>query len=344
MPVNFIPKRHQRLWLLPILLGLLLSSGNSLAQQTHAPDLMVVFDNSGSMGGRINGVFKLHIAADVVTRLASHLPESSRIGTIVYGQTMRRCDQVKTLLPLRAHSRDTLEKTLWQLNASGQSSLTAAVRAALLEIRNRNQPTTLLLVVDGVDSCGGDTCALVRSAVNRGLDFSTHIIGLRLDEGAESELRCIAEASNGDLHHIRNLTDLDFAMGQVLFAALSTTTPTLVMNGNATPRGSLRTPELITTTRSSLGTRSISPARIDAPDHLNTGQSFRVNWSGTSGQWDYVTLVHEDAPESDYGYYVYTREGNPLTFQAPAEAGQFELRYVDGMTQRTLARHPLTVR
>ena len=343
MSANFTLKYRQHLWSLLIVLGVLCNAGNSWAQSTPAPDLMVVVDTSGSMGSRINGVFKLHIATDAVTRLAAHLPESRRVGAVAYSQTSRRCNQVTTVLPLQTHSHNTLETTLRQLNASGQSSLTAAVRTALRNIPQRNQRVTLLLIVDGIDSCGGDTCTLIRSAREQGFDFSVHIIGLRLDDTAESELRCVAEASGGALHHIRNLADLDFALGQVLFAALSTTTPTIAMNDNTTRRSSLYTPELITTAPGSAAVDVTAAAQIDAPERLDTGQSFRVNWSGPGGQWDYVTLIREGAPESEYGYYIYIREGNPLTFQAPTETGQFELRYVDGMTQRTLARQSLTV-
>lgn len=333
-----------RLLLIAVLFGLVgTAQGRTVAQST---DVIAVIDTSGSMEGRINGVFKLHIATDAITRLATHLPEPRRIGAIAYGENSRRCDQVTTLLPLQSHSPDHLNRAFSQLRASGPSALTAALRAALLSIENRNQPTTLVLVVDGVDSCGRDTCALIRSALNQGLDFSVHIIGLRLNNEAQSELRCVAETSDGELHNIRNINELDFALGNILFAALSTTTPIVAMNGQETQTGSLRTPELITTTpggSSDSSASSTTPAHIDAPERVSRSESLRVHWTGPGGQWDYVTLISEDAAEGEYGYYVYIREGNPLIFQAPTETGSFELRYVDGMTQRTLARHSLTV-
>ncbi len=344
MSVNSLFSYSMRVLFLAILCGLIATAQARTPAQPM--DVIAIIDTSGSMEGRINGVFKLHIATDAITRLSAHLPESRRIGAISYGANSQRCDQIQTLLPLQSHSEAQLDRAFNQLRASGPSALTAALRAALLSIQNHNQPTTVVLVVDGVDSCGSDACALIRTARNQGLDFSVHIIGLRLNSAAQSELRCIAEASDGELHNIRNINELDFALGHIVFATLSTTTPLVAMNGQDTPAGSLRTPELITTTpggTSGTSAGSTVPAQIDAPERIRRSESFRVHWSGPGGQWDYVTLIREDAAEGEYGYYVYVREGNPLTFQAPTETGQFELRYVDGMTQRTLDRHALTI-
>lgn len=331
-------KRYRRYLLLA---GLLLLGGAGSA--SGAPDLIAVVDSSGSMYGRINGVFKLHIAIDAVDRLAANLPESGRVGVVAYGHRGQGCNDVETLLPLGSHSPEQLDDRLNRLRAGGQAPLTAAIREALTQIRSPEQTTTLLLVVDSTDSCGLDPCAMIQGARNRGFDFEAHVLGLRLDDADLAAMRCVTEAGRGRLHNVRSLSDLDFALGQVLFATLSTTAPTLVaMPAPGSEALDLRTPELITTAPAATGAGG-SDARLNAPDALTAGQSFQVGWSGPGGQWDYITLVRRGAPEGEYGRYAYIRDGNPLTMQAPADAGGFELRYVDGMSQRTLVRQPVNV-
>lgn len=330
---------------LALLLGLLPVATASLAQSsTQGPDLIGVIDASGSMYGRINGVFKLHIATDAITRLAGYLPDSGRVGVVAYGHRSQDCNDVEAILPLGAYSPEQLDARLDRLQARGRAPLTMAVHAALSQIRTRDYPTTLLLVVDSADSCDRDVCAQVRAARDQGLNFTTHVLGLRLNEADSTTLRCVAEAGRGRLHNIRSLSDIDFALGQTLFTALSTTAPTVVAmpTGTDAGGGSLRTPEMITTSPSTPPTEG-GTVSLSVPENLTVGESFQVDWSGPGGQWDYITLVRRGAPEGEYGRYVYTREGNPLTLQAPADSGGFELRYVDGQSQRTLVRRVVTV-
>lgn len=71
-----------------------------------------------------------------------------------------------------------------------------------------------------------------------------------------------------------------------------------------------------------------SPATIRVEDDaVFAGSGFTVAWTGPDGPSDYVTLVAPDAPDGDYGAYVYTREGAELDFTAPSNPGSYELRY-----------------
>ena len=48
-------------------------------------------------------------------------------------------------------------------------------------------------------------------------------------------------------------------------------------------------------------------------------------------------------PERRWGKYEYTHEGPQLTFRAPFETGDYELRYLTGQSYSTLARRPIRV-
>jgi Ca-activated chloride channel homolog len=85
-------------------------------------------------------------------------------------------------------------------------------------------------------------------------------------------------------------------------------------------------------------------ASLDAPDAVAVGASFEVAWQGPDNDSDYVTIVAADAPEGSYLSWAYTTAGSPATLTAPDEPGAYELRYVLGQGDRTLASRPIRVR
>ncbi|RPI21165.1 MAG: hypothetical protein EHM57_06960 [Actinobacteria bacterium] len=84
---------------------------------------------------------------------------------------------------------------------------------------------------------------------------------------------------------------------------------------------------------------------LEAPAEVEATGEFEVTWtkSGGDGPDDYITVVPVGAAEGTYEDYFYTRDGASGTLQAPVEAGDFEVRYVNGAEERTLAAMEITV-
>ncbi|MDT8880520.1 vWA domain-containing protein [Halomonas saccharevitans] len=80
---------------------------------------------------------------------------------------------------------------------------------------------------------------------------------------------------------------------------------------------------------------------VDAPI-VPSGQ-FPVEWTGPDNPKDYITIVEAGAPEGTYTDYVRTSRGSPVTLEAPAEPGDYEVRYVIQQSGRTLASLPVSV-
>ena len=83
------------------------------------------------------------------------------------------------------------------------------------------------------------------------------------------------------------------------------------------------------------------PATLEAPPSAVAGSTIEVTWDGPGGDSDVIAAV---TPSNDIVQTrAFVREGNPLPLRVPSQAGQYELRYIDGSTQRVLARQMLTV-
>lgn len=78
-------------------------------------------------------------------------------------------------------------------------------------------------------------------------------------------------------------------------------------------------------------------ATIEGPESAAVGSQFEVNWTGPDDARDYVTIVEVGADEGSFLSYAYTGNGNPAVITAPDGLGTYELRYVHGPTDRTLA-------
>jgi Ca-activated chloride channel family protein len=84
-------------------------------------------------------------------------------------------------------------------------------------------------------------------------------------------------------------------------------------------------------------------ATLDAPQDAVLGTVVDVKWTGPSNAQDYVTVVAKGAPDGRYGNYTETKKGSPLKLTMPAEAGEWEIRYVTGQGAKVLARRDIQV-
>jgi Ca-activated chloride channel family protein len=79
------------------------------------------------------------------------------------------------------------------------------------------------------------------------------------------------------------------------------------------------------------------------PEEVEAGSIFEVTWNGPDGPGDYVTIVAEGATRWTNESYFYTANGNPGKLTAPIPAGDYELWYVTGVDDKTMATRPITV-
>lgn len=81
---------------------------------------------------------------------------------------------------------------------------------------------------------------------------------------------------------------------------------------------------------------------LDAPPTAPVGSEIRVNWVGPDNKNDFITVVPVGTEEGQYENYAYTRKGNPAEVRMPDQEGQYEIRYLSGVSRKTLASLPIT--
>lgn len=84
-------------------------------------------------------------------------------------------------------------------------------------------------------------------------------------------------------------------------------------------------------------------ASVEPPASARVAAKFSVAWQGPAYAADYITVAKPGDPAGRYDNYAYTRDGSPVTLQAPAEAGTYEVRYILARGTTVLAKAPMAI-
>jgi len=212
-------------------LALVLALSASVAA---ASDLVLILDASGSMWGQIGGEAKIVIARRVLGEVLDSLPDDQQIGLLAYGHRREGdCQDIETLQPLVALDRGTLASTIGALNPKGKTPITGSLRQALGLLDGRPAGATLVLVSDGLETCGGDPCALIREAKAKGATFVLHVVGFDVAKEDVSQLECAAQAGGGGFWSADDAAGLSSALGAAVALAPDTPAGALVIEALA---------------------------------------------------------------------------------------------------------------
>ncbi len=294
-----------------------LGAGHATAQ-----DVMVVYDASGSMWGQIDGVTKIEIAREVLGDLVNQWSPETNLGLVAYGHRREGdCGDIETVIAPQPISPASFADAVNAINPLGRTPLSAAVEHAAEELVYLENPATVVLISDGIENCEADPCALATHLKERGIAFTTHVIGFDVASEEYAQLSCIAENTGGVFVPASNASELADALNAVKQVIEEAPEP----QPQPEPE-----PE-------------VAPVDIKAPASTAVGTDFVVAWSPTLDALDYLTIVPVGADEGESLDYEYAREDTEVTLTAPDEPGLYEVRYVFAATEETAGSAPIEI-
>ncbi|QLQ33554.1 MAG: VWA domain-containing protein [Candidatus Thiothrix singaporensis] len=168
-------------------------------EATQHEKINLVFDASGSMNQKLDGVPKIDIARSVLKNVVAGWDGNTERGLLVYGHRKRGdCDDIEQVVPVGAANQQAFIAQADHLTAMGETPIAKALLMAAEDLQYTESKATVILVSDGKEECGGDPCAVAKQLKQRGIDFTAHVIGFAVkDQAAGEQLRCIAEATGG---------------------------------------------------------------------------------------------------------------------------------------------------
>lgn len=197
--------------LLSILAIALATAGAAQAQTGQA---MLVLDGSGSMWGRIDDRPKITIAREAVRAMLETWPQEQEIGLMAYGHRAEGdCADIETLVSPAPLDAAGLASAMERVSPRGKTPVGGAVERAAAELSGAEQ-ASVIVVTDGLETCGADLCALGDRLAGGEIDLTAHVIGFDVDD-SEGQLACLATATGGQYLAASDANTLTAALGQV---------------------------------------------------------------------------------------------------------------------------------
>ncbi len=192
----------------------------------------IVVDASRSMWGQINGEAKMSIAKNILEDVSYWYPQDLDLALRAYGSTSpsesNNCSDSSLLVPFSEYNREPIRTAISGLRPTGQTPIAFALDQAARDFGSLASDRAVVLVTDGIESCGGDPARAARDLADQGI--MVHVIGFGLGNAADEDtwsLQAIANASGGRYVTAGSAEELKQALAQTVATSYS------VYKGNA---------------------------------------------------------------------------------------------------------------
>ena len=186
----------------------------------------IVVDASRSMWGRMHGEPKMVVAKQILQDFSYWFPEDLDLALRAYGSTSptdsNNCADSTLLVPFGEHNREPIRNAIAGLRPLGQTPIAYALNQAGRDFGSSQDDRALVLVTDGIESCGGDPVWAARELREQGI--TVHLIGFGLGNAADEDaasLQAVANASGGRYVTAGSAEELKVALAQTVATSFS---------------------------------------------------------------------------------------------------------------------------
>lgn len=168
-------------------------------------NVLIILDASYSMKEKLSGISKMACATKVLENAVQNIPCDVNVGLRVFGQQFSNmpdmdCRSTALLVPMGTGNRRSIIEQVRHIEPYGLTPLTFALaNAAEDDFRGVVGRKRVILITDGMDTCGLDPCRLIASFPSYGIKIKIDVVGvdLKRDQNARRALNCIADSSGG---------------------------------------------------------------------------------------------------------------------------------------------------
>jgi len=199
---------------------------NNLQAQDDDSPILFIYDASGSMWGKIGNETKKEAAANILVGTINKLKIDQKIGFMAYGHRSKSdCEDVELLLDLDNTDKSKLISTIKGITPLGKTPLAYSATMAIEKIKGSQAKATIILVTDGIESCNGDLCQVVRLAREEGIEFKLHIIGFSLKNDEAETLKCATEVGGGNYYNAEDAFQLEQVLDEAVHQKIDDEAP-----------------------------------------------------------------------------------------------------------------------
>jgi hypothetical protein len=181
----------------------------------------LIVDASNSMWGQIQGKSKISIAKEVLEQIITGLPENMNVGLRLYGhryslRDSRACEDTELVVPMGPVQKQEMTEMVRSIKPKGKTPLVYSVLQTAGDFKTIDKGT-IVLISDGIESCGGDIHSIDVQVKKMGVDLSLHIIGFGIQEAEHrGQLESIARSTIGKYLDAKNANELFSSLEETL--------------------------------------------------------------------------------------------------------------------------------
>lgn len=149
----------------------------------------------------------MDVAKEALTRILPGLESPGlEVGLLAYGHRRSKdCEDVELIVPPATGVTGAIAEAVGRLAPRGKTPLAASIAKAGEILQSAGDvPLRLIVLTDGLETCGGDASAAARAVAASGVDVKVQVIGLAIDDTSRGQLEAIAKSGKGEFFDARD--------------------------------------------------------------------------------------------------------------------------------------------
>lgn len=184
--------------------------------------ILFILDASGSMKNLWQGKPRMERAREVLIEVATKLDKDPNVYTAlrVYGhQYIENCEDSKLEVGFgTGNNTYYIKDRLTEIRARGTTPISYSLEKAGSDFPDIKARNVVILISDGLESCGGDPCAVSRSLQAKKVILKPFIIGLGVSIEAKEAFECM-----GDFYNVSTTESFKNTINLIIEKTLSET-------------------------------------------------------------------------------------------------------------------------
>jgi Ca-activated chloride channel homolog len=188
--------------------------------------ILFILDASGSMTDKWEGRQRMDVAKEVLSKLVDSLKSepSLELALRVFGhewdKRYNNCKDTKLEVAFKPDNHDAIKAKIKTIQPLGVTLIAHTMLQAAKDFpEEKNVRNIIILITDGIESCGGDPCALSLELQKKKIFLKPFIIGIGADENFQKAFSCM-----GQYFEASKIKDFKTTLDKILIQSLGKTT------------------------------------------------------------------------------------------------------------------------
>jgi Ca-activated chloride channel homolog len=181
------------------------ATGGAFAQDKKPqPKTRILFllDASGSMMAKWENSDRMAVAKNLLSHLVDSLDQYDNVEVALrayghqFGRERNDCKDTKLEVPFGEDNSEAIKKKLEAIVPRGNTPITYSLQQAAGDFPEDRSRNVVILITDGLESCGGDPCATSEALQRKRIFLRPFVIGIGIEPEHEKQLDCIGQYFN----------------------------------------------------------------------------------------------------------------------------------------------------